>query len=80
MWSLVTENGYSISLDDDLGRTNDARPKTIDPSYNVGFVFARQYGLRVTKTLGDKVAVAFAIENAASHCHHPWQRRQLPAR
>jgi hypothetical protein len=64
MWSLVTENGYSISLDDDLGRTNDARPKTIDPSYNVGFVFARQYGLRVTKTLGDKVAVAFAIENA----------------
>jgi hypothetical protein len=63
MWSLVTENGYSISLDDDLGRTNDARPKTIDPSYNVGFVFARQYGLRVTKTLGDKVAIAIAIEN-----------------
>jgi hypothetical protein len=63
MWSLVTENGYSIALDDDLGRTNDARPKVIDPSYNVGFVFARQYGLRVTKTLGDKVAVAFAIEN-----------------
>jgi hypothetical protein len=64
MWSLVTENGKSIGLDDDLGRTNDARPKTIDPSYNVGFVFARQYGLRVTKTLGEKVAVAFAIENA----------------
>src|SRR3984957_909878 len=63
MWSLVTENGNSIALDDDLGRTNDARPKTIDPSYNVGFVFARQYGLRVTKTLGDRVAVAFAIEN-----------------
>lgn len=64
MWSLVTENGYSIALDDDLGRTNDARPKVIDPSYNVGFVFARQYGLRVTKTLGDKVAIAFAVENA----------------
>jgi hypothetical protein len=64
MWSLVTENSNSIALDDDLGRTNDARPKVIDPGYNVGFVFARQYGLRVTKTLGDKVAVAFAIENA----------------
>jgi hypothetical protein len=64
MWSLVTENSASIALDDDLGKTNDARPKTIDPSYNVGFVFARQYGLRVTKTFGDKVAVAFAIENA----------------
>ena len=49
--------------DDDLGRTNDARPKTIDPSYNVGFVFTRQYGLRVTQNIGDKVAVAFAIEN-----------------
>ena len=63
MWSLVTENGRGIALDDDLGKTNDARPKVIDPSYNVGFVFARQYGLRVTQKLGDKVAVAFAIEN-----------------
>src|SRR3984957_14582759 len=63
-WSLVTENGKGISPDDDLGRTNDARPKTIDPKYNVGFFFPRQYGLRVTKTLGDKVAVAFAVENA----------------
>jgi hypothetical protein len=63
MWSLVTENTNSIALDDDLGRTNDARPKVIDPSYSVGFVFARQYGLRVTQKLGDKVAIAFAIEN-----------------
>ncbi len=63
-WSLATENGKGISPDDDLGRTNDARPKTIDPSYNVGFVFTRQYGLRVTKAFGDKVAVAFAMENA----------------
>jgi hypothetical protein len=63
VWSLVTENGHGISPDDDLGRTNDARPKTIDPSYNVGFVFARQYGIRVTKSFGDKVAIAFAVEN-----------------
>jgi hypothetical protein len=62
-WSLVTENGKGISPDDDLGRSNDARPRTIDPSYNVGFVFARQYGLRLTKTFGDKVAIAFALEN-----------------
>jgi hypothetical protein len=64
VWSLATENGKGISPDDDLGRTNDARPKTIDPSYNVGFVFARQYGIRVTKTFGDKVALAVAMENA----------------
>jgi hypothetical protein len=64
MWSLATENGKGISPDDDLGRTNDARPKTIDASYNVGFVFTRQYGLRLTKSFGDKVAFAVAIENA----------------
>jgi hypothetical protein len=63
-WSLATENGAGISPDDDLGRTNDARPKTIDPSYNVGFVFARQYGIRVTKKFGDKVAFAVSMENA----------------
>lgn len=63
VWSLVTENGHGISPDDDLGRTNDARPRTIDPSYNVGFVFARQYGIRITKSFGDKVAIAFALEN-----------------
>lgn len=63
VWSLVTENGRGISPDDDLGRTNDARPRAIDPSYNVGFVFARQYGIRITKSFGDKVAIAFAVEN-----------------
>jgi hypothetical protein len=62
-WSLVTENNKSIAIDDDLGRTNDARPKTIDPSYNVGFVFARQFGFRVTKVFNDKVAVAISVEN-----------------
>ncbi len=62
-WSLATENGAGISPDDDLGRTNDARPKTIDPSYNVGFVFARQYGVRVTKSFSNKVALAISVEN-----------------
>jgi len=63
VWSLVTEDAKGISPDDDLGKTNDVRPKTIDPSYNVGFDFARQYGIRLTKSFGDKVAVAFALEN-----------------
>ncbi|MGC2058005.1 MAG: hypothetical protein WA653_07065 [Candidatus Sulfotelmatobacter sp.] len=62
MWTLATENGKGIAPDDDLGRTNDARPKTIDASYNVGFVYARQAGIRVTRAFGDKVAVAFAVE------------------
>jgi hypothetical protein len=61
-WSLVTEDGKGIAIDDDMGKTADVRPKTIDPSYNVGFDFARQYGVRLTKSW-DKFAAAVAIEN-----------------
>jgi hypothetical protein len=64
MWSLLTENKAGIAPSDDLGKTNDARPSTIDPGYNVGFTFARQYGLRLTKNFSDKVAFAVAVENA----------------
>jgi hypothetical protein len=64
MWSLVTENKAGIAPSDDLGKTNDSRPMTIDPSYNVGFTFARQYGIRLTKDFNHKVSVAFAMENA----------------
>jgi hypothetical protein len=64
MWSLVTENKAGIAPSDDLGKTNDARPATIDPSYNVGFTFARQYGLRLTKDFNHKVALAVAVENS----------------
>jgi hypothetical protein len=63
-WSLVTEGRAGIAPSDDLGKNNDARPSTIDPGYNVGFTFARQYGIRVTKSFGNKVALAFAMENA----------------
>ena len=41
MWTLLTENRKGI---DNL---NTARPMTIDPNYNVGFSFARQWGVRV---------------------------------
>jgi len=64
MWSLVTEGKAGIGPSDDLGRVNDARPSTIDPGYNVGFTFARQYGIRLTKDFGDKASVALALENA----------------
>jgi len=64
MWSLVTEGKAGIAPSDDLGKVNDARPSTIDPGYNVGFTFARQYGIRLTKDFGDKFSVAVAMENA----------------
>jgi hypothetical protein len=62
-WSLVTENKAGIAPSDDLGKANDARPATIDPSYNVGFTFARQYGIRLTKDFNNHVSVAVAVEN-----------------
>jgi len=64
MWSLVTENKAGIAPSDDTGKTNDSRPATIDGAYNVGFSFARQDGIRVTKDFAGKVALAFAVENA----------------
>ncbi len=64
MWSLVTENKAGIAPSDDTGRTNDSRPMTIDPGYNVGFTFARQYAIRLTKDFNHKFAFAVAMENA----------------
>lgn len=62
-WTLLTEMKAGIAPSDDNGRVNDARPMTIDPQYNVGFTFARQGGIRLTKDFGDKVSIAFAVEN-----------------
>jgi hypothetical protein len=63
-WSLVTEMKAGIAPSDDLGKVNDARPSTIDGQYNVGFTYARQYGLRLTKDFSEHVSVAVAVENA----------------
>jgi len=63
-WSLLTENKAGIAPSDDNGRVNDARPATIDPQYNVGFTFARQYGIRLTKDFNEHISAAIAVENA----------------
>jgi hypothetical protein len=63
-WSLVTENKTGIAPSDDTGKVNDVRPATIDGQYSVGFTFARQYGIRLTKDINPHISVAFAVENA----------------
>jgi hypothetical protein len=63
-WSLVTENKAGIAPSDDIGRVNDARPMTIDGQYSVGFTFARQYGIRLTKDINPHMSVALAVENS----------------
>ncbi len=57
MWSLVTETRKGVD-----NRT-EALPMTIDAQYHVGFSWARQYGFRVAKDFGDKVWLAFSVEN-----------------
>jgi hypothetical protein len=58
LWSLATEDKKGISnLSGDI-----MTPQTIDPNYNAGFVWTRQFGFRVTKT-GKHAAFGVAIEN-----------------
>jgi hypothetical protein len=58
MWSLVTETKKGMD-----NRT-EAVPMTIDPQYTVGFSWARQYGFRVTKKIGDKLWVGGSVEDS----------------
>ena len=58
MWSLVTETKKGMD-----NRT-EALPMTIDPQYNVGFSWARQYGFRVTKSFANKFWLGASVENA----------------
>jgi len=59
MWSLATETKKGLSpLSGDI-----ATPQTIDPNYVPGFVWTRQYGFRVTKSLSNKAAIGVAFEN-----------------
>lgn len=57
-WSLLTETGHG------LDNRTEATPLTIDSAYNAGFTYARQYGLRITKNLANKVYFGFSVENA----------------
>ncbi len=58
MWSLVTETRHGMD-----NRT-EATPLTIDANYNVGFTWARQYGVRLVKNFGNKVWFGASVENS----------------
>jgi hypothetical protein len=55
-WTLATEDKKDI-----LNRQEDL-PLVIDPQYNVGFTWARQYGFRVVKDFGGKFDLGFSVE------------------
>ena len=59
MWSLLTETTSG------LNNRSEALPQVIDAQYMVGFSWARQYGMRFTKSLyNNKVFLGFAVEEA----------------
>jgi len=58
MWSLATETTQGLS------NGTEILPATIDPQYNAGFVWARQYGFRITKAFTKKFFMGLGIENA----------------
>jgi hypothetical protein len=58
MWSLITETRHGVD-----NRT-EALPMVIDGQYHVGFSWARQPGVRVSKDFGNRLWLAFAVENA----------------
>jgi hypothetical protein len=55
-WTLATETKKGI-----FNRQEDL-PMVVDPQYNVGFTWARQYGFRVVKDFGGKFAVGLSVE------------------
>ncbi len=58
MWSLATETTHG------LDNGTEILPGTIDPQYEAGFVWARQYGFRVARDFGNKFWLGASAENA----------------
>ena len=58
MWSLATETTKGLQ------NRSEILPSTIDPQYEAGFVWERQYGFRVTKNFGKTMFFGASVENA----------------
>jgi len=57
-WSLVAETTQGLT------RGTEILPATIDPQYEAGFVWTRQYSFRVSKRFGDRFWLGASAENA----------------
>jgi Skp family chaperone for outer membrane proteins len=58
MWSLATETTQGLS------NGTEILPANIDAQYNAGFVWARQYGFRVSKAFSKTFFMGLSVENA----------------
>ncbi len=57
-WSLATETTQGLT------RGSEILPATIDPQYEAGFVWTRQYSFRVSKDFNRKFFMGASVENA----------------
>jgi Skp family chaperone for outer membrane proteins len=57
-WSLVTETTQGLT------RGTEILPASIDPQYETGFVWTRQYSFRMSKDFGNKFFLGASAENA----------------
>ncbi len=57
-WSLATETTQGLT------RGSEILPATIDPQYEAGFVWTRQYSFRVSKAINRKFFMGASVENA----------------
>ncbi len=65
-WDFSGGQGWSLASETTnlLTRGSEILPATIDPQYEAGFVWTRQYSFRVVKNFGDKFAIGASAENA----------------
>ncbi|MGC9222992.1 MAG: hypothetical protein ACP5E2_03655 [Terracidiphilus sp.] len=57
-WSLVAETTQGLT------RGSEILPATIDPQYEAGFVWTRQYSFRFSKNIGRSLFLGASVENA----------------
>jgi hypothetical protein len=64
-WTFTGGQQWSLATETLQGMTNrtEALPLTIDPQYEPGFVWERQYGFRVTKDFNNKAWFGVSAEN-----------------
>lgn len=65
-WDFSGGQGWSLAAETTQGLTRGTEilPATIDPQYEAGFVWTRQYSFRVSKDFGKKFYLGASAENA----------------
>ena len=65
-WDFSGGQGWSLAAETTKGLTRGSEilPATIDPQYEAGFVWTRQYSFRVSKDFSNKVFAGISAENA----------------